>query len=95
MTESELIASILAAQEYDDTDLPRCGPGEICPAILIWKAGINDKRARRMIRDALMAGSIKPAMITFTDIWGHHRTIKGYRAVQQSSNGTSAPATPR
>ena len=89
MTEGELIAAILASQEQDTENLPRCGPGEICPAILIWRHDMGDKAARRLLRKAMIAGVVKPDWVTFYDAWGNTRRVMGYRASKQSSNGTS------
>ena len=79
-----MIAAIVEAQENDLEDLPRCGPGEICPAILIAKGGLTDHKARAVIRRAKQSGAIVPAKITFIDDWGDKRSIKGYKLAAKS-----------
>ena len=83
ITESELIATILEAQTLaDEDDWPKCEPGEICAAMLKWKAGMTDRQARYAIGKAYYLGLLEPCWITYTDPWGTAKRSKGYRWIK-------------
>ena len=87
MTEAELIEAILKAQADDIDNLPRCGPGEICPAMLKWKLHMTDRQARYAISKAFYEGLLEPAWITFVDPWGTSKRSKGYRWIGGNPGG--------
>ena len=73
----------------DDSDLPVCGPGEICPAYLKYHYDMTQGIANRTIREWLKAGKVERAWISYTDLWGDVRSIKGYRMIDRN-NGAAA-----